>query len=115
MLSTPLLEAASISITSRLLPLVISRQLAHVPQGKSVGPLAQLTLLARMRATEVLPVPRGPQNRYAWPSRPCLIADASVRATGSWPTSSAKVAGRYLRYRARYWLIPPFYRIRGVK
>ena len=30
----------------------------------------QLTALARMRAVEVLPVPRGPTNSRPWPSRP---------------------------------------------
>ena len=40
-------------------------QVEQVPQGVAVGPswLRQLRDLARMRAVEVLPVPRGPQNR----------------------------------------------------
>ena len=41
-----------------------------------------------MRADEVLPVPRGPENRYAWPSRPAaarfsfLLSLPSVFAAG---------------------------------
>ena len=58
----PRLEAASISITSTAPPAVISRQLAHTPQGVAVGPLMQFRQRARMRATVVLPVPRWPEK-----------------------------------------------------
>ena len=37
----------------------------HEPHGSAVGPCSQLTILARMRAVDVLPVPLGPQNRNA--------------------------------------------------
>ena len=40
----------------------------QVLSGVGVGPCAQLSALARMRASEVLPVPRGPAKRYAWRS-----------------------------------------------
>src|SRR6266545_1021389 len=50
----PRFEAASISITSTVPPAVISRQLAHSPQGAAVGPLMQLRQRARMRAIVVL-------------------------------------------------------------
>ena len=65
MLSTPVLEAASISITSRALPAAMEVQSSQTPQGSGVGPSApmQLSERARMRALEVLPVPRGPLNR----------------------------------------------------
>ena len=65
MLSTPGLEAASISITSRAVPVAIVVQSSQVPQGSGVGPslFRQLSERARMRALEVLPVPRGPLNR----------------------------------------------------
>ena len=65
MLSTPVLEAASISITSRALPAAMLVQRAQWPQGSGVGPslLMQLSERARIRALEVLPVPRGPLNR----------------------------------------------------
>ena len=65
MLSTPVLEAASISITSRALPAAMEVQSSHTPQGSGVGPslAMQLSERARMRALEVLPVPRGPLNR----------------------------------------------------
>ena len=61
--STPLLLAASISTTSRSLPRVMPSQEAHVPQGSGVGPFAQLSALAKIRAVVVLPVPRGPMKR----------------------------------------------------
>ena len=65
MLSTPVLEAASISITSRAVPAAIVVQSSQVPQGSGVGPslLRQLSERARILALEVLPVPRGPLKR----------------------------------------------------
>ena len=35
----------------------------HSPQGSGVGPLAQFSERAMMRALDVLPQPRGPENR----------------------------------------------------
>ena len=63
MASTPLLEAASSSWTSSEVPLVISTHDVHTPQGSPSTGWAQLSALARIRAVEVLPVPRGPLNR----------------------------------------------------
>ena len=63
MSSIPRWEAASISITSSEVPFVIATQAWQVLSGCAVGPSAQLTAFARMRASEVLPVPRGPANR----------------------------------------------------
>ena len=65
MLSTPVLEAASISMTSRALPLAIAVQSSQVPHGSGVGPslLRQFRDRARILALEVLPVPRGPLKR----------------------------------------------------
>ncbi len=63
--STLLLLAPSISMTSLQLPLVISTQSSHLPQGLGVGPCSQLRALARSLADEVLPTPLGPQKRYA--------------------------------------------------
>ena len=81
MLSTPVFDAPSISCTSRLLPSAISRQLSHalarpssvrVEQGLALGAcvLEQLRALARMRAVVVLPTPRAPDSRNAWPILP---------------------------------------------
>ena len=70
--STPPWLAASISITS-IEPGpsgARARQDSHSPHGSGVGPFAQLSERARMRAEEVLPQPRGPEKRYAWCSRP---------------------------------------------
>ena len=53
-----------------------------------------------VRALDVLPQPRGPENRYAWLMRPASIATLSGWVTCSCPTTSANFAGRYLRYRA---------------
>lgn len=44
-------------------PVARSLQLSHSPHGCEVGPFAQLTQRARMRAELVLPQPRGPENR----------------------------------------------------
>ncbi len=38
-------------------------QESHTPQGVAVGPCSQFSERARMRADEVLPQPRGPENR----------------------------------------------------
>ena len=63
MSSMPRCEAASISITSSEVPFVIETHEWQVLSGVGVGPCAQLTDFARMRASEVLPVPRGPAKR----------------------------------------------------
>ena len=44
--------------------------------GFGVGPCAQFSAFARIRASEVLPVPRGPAKRYAWRTCPRVIAFA---------------------------------------
>ena len=41
----------------------ISLQESQTPHGLMVGPCTQFTALAKMRAVEVLPVPRGPTKR----------------------------------------------------
>ena len=93
-----------------LLPSAISRQLSHaaerscsvrVEHGCAVGPsvFAQLSALARMRAVVVLPTPRAPESRKAWPILPRSSALRSVRVTVDWPTTSSKDVGRYLRAR----------------
>ena len=61
--SIPRFEAASISITSLISPLVIPSQTAQVPQGSKAGPFRQLMALAIIFAVEVFPVPLGPENR----------------------------------------------------
>ena len=63
MASTPLFDAASSSCTLSELPWVISMHEVHLPQGSPSTGASQLSALARMRADEVLPVPRGPLNR----------------------------------------------------
>ena len=93
----PRCEAASISITSSDEPAEIATHAWHVLSGVAVGPCSQLTDFARIRASDVLPVPRGPAKRYACRTLSCSIAFVSVRTTASWPTTSAKVWGRYLR------------------
>ena len=59
-LSTWVLVAASISMTSMSRPCAISTQASQVPQGSAVGPVTQFRPRARMRAVVVLPTPRGP-------------------------------------------------------
>src|SRR5437016_565668 len=80
------------------------RHESHLPQGSDVGSLLlrQLRALAKMRAVDVFPVPRVPQKRNAWATRPESIAFFNVCATWSWPTSSSKSAERYLRARTVY-------------
>src|SRR5688572_2193701 len=98
MSSTELFDAASISMTSIEVAAAIAMHDSHVPQGVTVGPCSQFRQAARIFAIDVLPVPREPTNRYAWCTLPCSIAFESVRTTWSWPTTSAKVRGRWRRY-----------------
>src|ERR1700739_4952626 len=79
---------------------------SQTPHGLAVGPWTQFNDRARMRADEVFPQPRGPENRYAWLIRPASRAMDSGSVTCSCPTTSAKVAGRYFRYRATVSRLP---------
>ena len=63
MASTPLLLAASSSCRSYEVPASMARHESHTQQGSPSCRLVQLSALARMRAVDVLPVPRGPLNR----------------------------------------------------
>jgi hypothetical protein len=63
MSSTELLEAASISITSRDVADAIDTHESHCPHGEAVGPFTQFSDAARILAIDVLPVPREPTNR----------------------------------------------------
>src|SRR5262245_59679090 len=105
MSSTPVLEAASISITSTGAPETKSWQDGHALHAS--GPLrwVQASALARSRAVVVLPTPRGPVKRYACATRPDLSAFCSVRVTGSWPTTASNTCGRQCR--ARTWYVTP--------
>ena len=54
--------------------------------GSAVAPVfkfSQLSALPTMRASVVLPQPRGPQNKNAWCTRPAANAFPSVRVTCS--------------------------------
>ncbi len=93
----PRCDAASISTTSSDEPAAIAMQTLHALSGVVVGPCAQLSAFARMRAIDVFPVPRGPAKRYAWRSLSPSIALRSVRTTASCPTTSEKSCGRYFR------------------
>ena len=57
------LDAASSSVTSNELPASTATHESHTPQGSPSAGFVQLRTLARMRAVEVLPVPRGPLKR----------------------------------------------------
>src|SRR5699024_1298906 len=103
--------AASSSVTSRVPgpPGASASHESHRPHGSAVGPCTQLSDRARMRADEVLPQPRGPEKRYAWLMRPEDNATESGSVTCSWPTTSAKEAGRYVRERATAQRVPTRY------
>lgn len=61
--STLLLEAPSISRTSRERPSAISMQSGSSGSNSMEGPSGQLRAFEKMREVEVLPVPRGPTKR----------------------------------------------------
>jgi len=68
-------------------------QKEHEPHGEDVGPAWQFNALARMRAVEVFPTPRGPEKRYAWAIFPWSIAFFRTRIIGSWPMRSSNPWG----------------------
>src|SRR5689334_9223021 len=55
-----------------------------------------------MRASDVLPVPRGPTKRIACATRLVRTALRRVSTTASWPTTWANVCARQRRYSA-WW------------
>jgi hypothetical protein len=93
----PRLLAASISIRSSVVPSRIETQDGHASQASPSCRFVQLTAFARIRASDVLPVPRGPTNRTAWLTRSDRTALRSVSTTASWPTISPKVWARQRR------------------
>src|SRR5205823_5235067 len=103
-------------------PRAIARQDSQTPHGLVVGALnfSQFSALARMRAMEVLPVPRVPVKRKAWATRPDSMARLSVCATWSCPTTSSKSCDRYFRASTVYdmrWIIvgtAPGYQLTGA-
>src|SRR5919201_928690 len=74
MSSMPRCDAASISTTSKDDPFAIATHTRHVLSGSAVGPCTQFNPFARMRASDVFPVPRGPAKRYACRTCPAAIA-----------------------------------------
>src|SRR4029079_7797724 len=101
--STPRLDAASISTTSRLdEPVQMRWHEMQFPQGSPSSRLfSQLSAMARTRASVVFPTPRGPHRRYPCATLPLAMAPRSVFETCDWTATSAKVFGRYLRASAR--------------
>ena len=63
MSSMPRWLAASSSMTSIDVASWMVRHDSHSLHGLVVGPCSQLSALARIFASDVLPVPRGPANR----------------------------------------------------
>ncbi len=94
MASTPLLEAASSSWTSNDVPCSTATHDSQTPHGSPSIGFSQLSTLARMRADEVLPVPRGPLKRYAWPTRSSRTAFCRAATRCSCPRSSENRCGR---------------------
>ena len=95
----PRFDAASSSMTSSDVASWMETQEAQRRHGVVVGASNdwQFSDFARIFASDVLPVPRGPANRYAWRTRPASIALPSVRTTWRCPTTSDRSCGRYFR------------------
>jgi hypothetical protein len=83
MSSTRLFDAASSSTTSSARPSRIASHEGQASHGSPSATFGQLIALARIRARDVLPVPRGPTNRYAWLVRSVRSAFRIVVTTGS--------------------------------
>ena len=100
--STPVLLAASTSITSRKFPLFIDLHGEHSLHISKVGSFLfpsemQLRALAMILAVVVLPTPLIPVKRKACANLPLLRELLKVFTRVSWPMSSLKSFGRYLR------------------
>ena len=94
----PRLDAASISTRSSARPSRIATHEGQTSHGSAFGPrFSQLIALATIRASDVLPVPRGPVNRIACETLPVATALRSVATTASCPTISQKVCARQRR------------------
>ncbi len=61
--SMPRFDAASTSTTSSAVPARIAWQFSQVLSGSGVGPRTQSMHRAKIFAADVLPLPRGPENR----------------------------------------------------
>ena len=100
--STPVLLAASTSITSRKLPLLIDLQGEQLLQISKVGSLLfpvpiQFNALAIILAVVVFPTPLIPVKMNAWANLPLLRELLNVLTSESCPISSLKSFGLYLR------------------
>ena len=93
-LSTPLLLAPSISMTSTSSPPAMARQVSQCAAGRRrSGRGSQLRALARMRAVVVLPTPRGRRRGRRGRRGRCRSALRSAWTTCSWPTTSSHNLG----------------------
>src|SRR3989338_4311059 len=102
-------------MTSKLRLWAISWQAEHLPQGVTVKPFWQFRDLARIRAQDVFPMPRGPQNRYAWARRLVSTAFLRISVIWLWPISSSKFSGRYFLARTTYDMDRfPFLRVYSI-
>ena len=97
MSSTLLFDAASISTTSRARPSRMATHASHESSGSPSWRFVQLSAFARIRAIDVLPVPRGPTKSIAWATAFARTAFRSVVTTACWPTISPNVCARHRR------------------
>ena len=105
--STPLFDAASISIISGLLLLLNDLQFSHSLQASPSLLFKQLIAFANNFALLVLPVPLGPVNKYAWLSLSFLITFFNVFTITSCPYTNSNVLGLYFLYNVWYAIQPP--------
>ena len=101
-LSTPLFEAASNSVTSIAKPSFIFLHISHLLHGSPSFKLRQFKAFAKSFAVEVLPVPLVPQKRYAWAILLFNIWFFKVVVICSCPTTSLNVLGLHSLYKAVY-------------
>ena len=98
MSSMPLCDAASSSIMLRDRELLNARHDSHSLHASPEGVrCSQFMVFANMRAHDVLPTPRLPQNRYAWARRSDAMAFLRVDVSARCPTTDSNVEGRYFR------------------
>ena len=96
------MEAASISITSKDLFSSISEHILQREQSLFACNSMQLTVLAKILANEVLPMPLDPEKINAWGMASVWMKLFNIVKAFSWPTTSAKIFGLYFLDKTLY-------------
>ena len=102
MLSTPVCDAASISIKSTSRFSAAATHFSHFPHGFAFCKFSQFNARAINRAAVVLPTPRVPENKSACDILFFFKFSTKIFLVAFCPTKSSKVCGRYFRAKFKF-------------